>query len=88
MNDSAVAYTFFMIVVLLLLGTFIFILLVPMENQVTGILNDRIEDGDVSEQTAWYYGFSTTLFNNIAGFTLIGVLIYAVQRAIEKRNTG
>lgn len=88
MNDSAVAYTFFMIVVLLLLGTFIFILLVPMENQVTGILNDRIEDGDVSEQTAWYYGFSTTLFNSIAGFTLIGVLIYAVQRAIEKRNMG
>jgi len=86
MDDSAVAYSFFMIAAFLILGTIIMIFFIPYDEALTGIVNDYIADGTISEQTAYYYGFAITLFRYIFGFVLIGLLIFAYQRSVEKRS--
>lgn len=88
-DDRAVAWTFAMIVLALVVIVFMWIVCTPLVGQLTDIMNDRIEDGRVSEQTKTTFGFLVTLFGFFPAFVLGAMFLYSIVRSLyEQRYPG
>jgi hypothetical protein len=88
MDDSGAAYTFVMIVVLIIIAALMYSYLIPSVNMFTKQLNKQIDKGEISEQTKVVYVWNTTFFYYSLGIGLIGFAVFAVVRAIEIAEAG
>lgn len=87
-NDSGVAYAFFMIMALIILGALMWMAVTGVFNQVMVSVNSRISDGQMSQQTAGPIQFGMGILAAVPVFLLIGILMWSVLAAINKRNGG
>jgi len=87
-NESGVAYAFYMILVLLITGSIVWMTISYGFNLVMIPINDRISDGVMSQQTAGPITFGMSVLGAIPVFLLVGTLIWAVLAAVNKRNEG
>lgn len=83
-NESGVAYTFFMILALLILGGLVWMGVSMGFNQVMIPINERIASGQMSSQTADPIAYNMGLLSAVPIFLLIGVLIWAVMASVNK----
>jgi hypothetical protein len=84
-NDDGVAYVFFMIIALLLLGGLVWMGVTMAFNQMMIPVNERIDAGLVSTQTADPIMFGMGILSAVPIFLLIGALMWAVLAAVNKR---
>ena len=66
----------------------IIIIVNPIINGVTDIVNPEIADGALSSKYVTYFNLAVGLGSAITIFTLIGVAGWGVVRALEKRDQG
>jgi len=83
-NESGVAYVFYMIIALLILGALVWMGVGMAFNQFMIPVNERIVAGQMSTQTADPIAFGMGLFAAIPIFLLIAILIWAVMAAVNK----
>jgi hypothetical protein len=87
-NDSGIAYAFFMVIALLIIGSIMWMAMSSSFNTFLGPINDRITSGQMSTQTAGPIRFGISLLEAVPIFLLIGVFIYVVLAGVNKRNEG
>lgn len=83
-NESGVAYVFYMIIALLILGALVWMGMSYAFNQFLIPVNARITAGEMSTQTADPIAFGMGLLGAVPIFLLIAVLIWAVVAAVNK----
>jgi hypothetical protein len=83
-NESGVAYVFYMIIALLLLGALVWMGVAMTFNAFLIPINDRIAAGEMSTQTADPIAFGMGLLGAVPIFLLIAILIWAVVAAVNK----
>jgi hypothetical protein len=88
LDDRAVAYDYFMVIVLLILGSLVWMAVMYGFNLVMSPVNDRIADGQMSVQTTGPLQFSLSVLGAVPVFLLIGVLVWVVLASVNKRNEG
>jgi len=89
MDDSAAAYTFVMVIVLIIVAALAYAFLIPSLNAITrNGINPMIDDGVLSEQTVYVYNWNMTFFSYSIGVGLIGFVIFCIVRAIEIAEAG
>lgn len=84
-NDEGVAYVFFMIIALLLLGGLVWMGVSSAFNQMMIPVNERIDAGLVSTQTADPIMFGMGILSAVPIFLVIGCVMWAVMAAVNKR---
>jgi len=82
------SYAWFMLAVLLFVVALAYAFIIPPMNDVTDQMNKQISAGDISEQTAFTYGWNLTFLLWLPAIGLIGAAIWAVSRAIEVAEAG
>lgn len=88
-GDRAVAWSFAIIVLMVICTVFMWIVCTPLINQLTETMNDRIEDGRVTQQTKTTFGFLVTLFTFFPAFALGAIALYSIVRSLyEQRFPG
>lgn len=83
LGEEGVAYSWVLIVALLVVFGVLFALFMPMMNPFLDVVNNMIVDGDLSQQTADHFNFQLALIIACPAILLIGLFIYMVQRSIE-----
>lgn len=83
-NESGVAYVFFMIVALLILGSLVWMGISFGFNTFMVSVNQRIAEGQMSSQTADPIIFGMGLLGSVPIFLLIGVLVWAILAAVNR----
>lgn len=81
-----VAYGSFIVLLFILMAGILTIVFAPMVNQTTDIVNDEISDGELSTTYVMWFNLIVGLCKAIPIFALIGVTVWAVVRALEKRS--
>lgn len=88
-SETAAAYTFIMVVVLIFMAALIFAYMTPALNSITSIgMNPLIEKGSLSEQTVFVYNWNIQFFAASIGIGLLGFAIFAICRSIEVSSAG
>ena len=83
-NESGVAYVWFMILALLILGALVWMSLSYTFNLFLVPVNSMIANGTMSAQTADPIAFNMALLGSVPIFLLIGVLIWAILSAVNR----
>lgn len=86
LDDEGMAYLYTMIVIFLIVAGVILAFFSTIENSLIVEMNSQIEDGHVSAQTQEYFSLGITLFNGIAGITMLGAIVYVVHEAYKRRT--
>jgi hypothetical protein len=86
-NDNGIAYIWFMLVVLLIVGAIMWMALSGVFNQFIGIFNGQIADGTVSEQTKQAVNFNMLAMGSVPIFLIVGTFIYSIMAAVNKGRT-
>jgi hypothetical protein len=87
-NESGVAYVFFMIVALLIIGSILWMGVSYGMNNFNDIINDRIANGEMSTQTRGSIAFGMSMLQAVPIIFLGGCFVYAVMAGVNKRNEG
>jgi hypothetical protein len=88
LNDEAIAYSWFMLLVLLILGALTWMVVSMGFNEVMVPVNERITNGEMSVQTAGPITFGMGVLGSVPIFLIIGALIWAVLAGVDRRNEG
>jgi hypothetical protein len=86
-NDEGIAYVWFMLVVLLVVGSITWMVMATGFNQFTSIFNTQIASGTVSEQTRAAVNFNMLAMASVPIIFLIGTFVYAIMASVEKGRT-
>lgn len=86
LNEDAVAWSFVMITLALIVLALLWIVLTPFTNYFVVQMNDRIADGTVSAQTAEAFGFNVVIFQYWPAFVLGGWFLFGIIRALYERR--
>lgn len=87
-NDSGIAYGFFMAIVFIIFCGFIVALLSPAVNGLVSAHNTYVNQGEVSVQTSAATNWNVGAFVLVPVITLLGILFWAVVRANEQKKYG
>ena len=88
LNEDGVAYGFIYLFLFLFIGGLIFVAVSPIVNVASGIMNEDVANHDLSEQSMQAISFNQNMFKyGIILFMVISAFIYAVVRALYKRDT-
>ena len=88
-DESGISFAFVVIVMALLVCTAIYIVTIPIVNEMITQFNWMIDDEMVSLGTQGAFSFSVIIFKAIPIFTLIGFfLIYPIAIALLKKRVG
>lgn len=87
-NDEAIAYSWFMIVVLLVIGALLWMCLSYGYNMVMDTINADIAAGTMSEQTRGPIAFGMAILGSVPIFLLVGALIWSVLAGVIDKNKG
>jgi len=87
-NEEAIAYAFFMIVTLLILGAATWMAMSYGFNLIMTPVNAQIAEGTMSTQTAAPIAFGMQILAAVPVFLLVGVFIWAILASVNKRNSG
>lgn len=86
-TDDAIAWGWFTVVLFLVLVILYWVLMVPMFNELVKYANMDIEQGKFSVQAVTSMQWNLGLFwYGIPIFSLIGIFIYALIRAVERKS--
>lgn len=83
-NDEGIAYIWFMLVVLLIVGALVWMVLSGVFNQFITTFNGQIADGTVSEQTKNAVNFNMLALGSVPIFLIVGAFIYSIMAAVNK----
>lgn len=83
-NESGVAYVWFMILALLILGGLVWMGIAMGLNMFMITVNERIDAGMMSTQTADPIAFGMGLFSAIPIILIVLVLIWAVMASVNR----
>ena len=86
MNEDGVAWSFVMITLALIVLAGLWIVLTPFTGYFVDAMNDRIEDGSISTQTAEAFSFNVTIFTFWPAFALGGWFLFSIIRALYERR--
>lgn len=88
-NDEGIAYGYFMLLLYLFSGIFIWMCWSYVFNSVLGsVINPDIAAGGISLQTRNAVNWSVDFFRYAPPVMLLAGFVWATNRAIFKRNTG
>lgn len=82
-----VSYGIFVVLLFLIVASVLTIVLAPVVNQTTEIVNKDIEAGELSAKYTTWFNLIVGLCKAIPVFALVGVTGWAIVRALEKRQT-
>jgi F0F1-type ATP synthase membrane subunit b/b' len=85
-SDEGIAYGWLMIAMFLVFGAILYVLITPSVNSITDEMNNNIADGVISEETSNAYNFNLQMFMAVPMFLLLGLLMYGVIRALNRKN--
>lgn len=88
LDDQAVAYSWVLVLAVILIFAFVLAFVVPMINPIIDVMNGMISDGDMSQQTVDAFNWQLTLLFGAPALLLIGFFVYIVQRSIEVSQGG
>lgn len=88
LSFNMAAYTFFMIVVLIVIAAVVIAFLNIGINMFSRQMNTDIVNGKISVQTRFAYDWNKTFLSYSLGIGLIGFAIFGVVRAIEVAEAG
>ena len=88
MDDSGIAYGFFMALVFLIFCGFILALLSPAVNGLVSAHNTYVNQGEVSVQTQQAVAWNVGAFVLCPVIALIGIFFWAVVRANQQKTYG
>jgi hypothetical protein len=87
-NECGAAYTFLMIGILLIVAAIVWAFLMVGLNPVVDIHNAYVAQGTVSVQSHNLAVWNIAFLLGIPGITMIGIWIFAVNRATEVAQAG
>jgi hypothetical protein len=85
LNEDAVAWSFVMVVLALLVLAGLWIVMTPFAGYFVDTMNERIEAGAVSAQTADAFAFNVTIFTFWPAFALGALFLFSIIRALYER---
>ena len=85
-NESGVAYVWFMILALLILGALMWMSLSYTFNLLLIPINGMIANGTMSTQTADPIAFNMGLMGSVPIFLIIGSLVWAILAAVNRED--
>jgi hypothetical protein len=85
-NESGVAYVWFMILALLILGAIMWMSLSYTFNLLLIPINVMITNGTMSTQTADPIAFNMALLGSVPIFLIIGSLVWAILAAVNRED--
>jgi hypothetical protein len=88
LNDEAAAYTFIMVVILIIIASIVWAFLMIGLNPVVDVHNDYVATGQVSVQSHYLAVVSIGFLLGVPGITLIGLILAAIVRSIEVSQAG
>lgn len=83
-NDEGIAYIWFMLVILLIVGALLWMVISGAMNQFVSVFNGQIVDGGVSQQTADAVNFNILALGSVPIFFLVGAFIYSIMASVNK----
>ncbi len=86
LNEDAVAWSFVMVVLALLVLAGLWIVMTPFAGYFVDTMNERIEAGTVSAQTADAFEFNVTIFTYWPAFALGALFLFSIIRALDERR--
>ena len=81
-----VAYGSFIVLLFILMAGLLTLVFSPMVNQTTEIVNNDIEDGELSTTYRMWFNLIVGFCKALPLFALIGCAAWAIVRALEKRD--
>ena len=88
LNDSGIAYGFFMAIIFIIFAGFILALLSPAVNGFASAQNKYVNQGEVSVQTQQAVAWNVGAFVLCPVLALIGIFYWAVVRSNEQKEYG
>jgi lysylphosphatidylglycerol synthetase-like protein (DUF2156 family) len=88
LNEDGIAYAWFMLLALLILGAVLWVVLAYAFNEISLPINERIDAGLMSTQTAGPIVFGFQILGIVPVILIVGALIWAVLAGVNKRNQG
>ena len=85
-NDEAIAYSWFMLLTLLILGVVLWVIMVYAFNLFAIPINARIDAGLMSTQTVGPIAFGFQLLGIVPVILLVGALIWAVLAGVLQQG--
>lgn len=86
-NEEGIAYALISVVAFVIMGALIVIVLTPGVAITTVEFNKFVDAGEVSHTTAGPFVWGLSLFSAVPVISLMGILIWAYIRALERRET-
>jgi len=86
LNEDAVAWSFVMVVLALLVLAGLWIVMTPFAGYFVDLMNERIAAGTVSAQTADAFEFNVTIFTYWPAFALGALFLFSIIRALYERR--
>lgn len=88
LDDSGIAYAFYMSIVFIVCGGLVLACVSPVINGLSGYANTRIESGTMSAQTKGAIDWNIAGFVFLPTITLIGLLLWSITRPLEQKRLG
>jgi len=88
LNDDGVAYGWYMFVIFILGAALVLAAMAVMMNGFVDYTNSAIQDGEMSVQTKSAIQWNLNAFWWLPVFTIIGVFIWMIVRALEQKRLG
>ena len=87
-DDTGIAYGLFIIACFLLLAGVLYIAFLPTSNRFITVFNIFIDQDMVSQDTSDAFEFNTVVIAALPLFMVMGMALWGIVRALEKRNMG
>lgn len=85
-DEEGIAYGLVAVLMFLAMASLIFICLIPVMNNITGVTNDMAADGDIGIQTMGAMEWGIGWFAAIPVLALLGIMAWACIRSLEERG--
>lgn len=87
-HESGIAYGFFAAVVFIVIAAMVYAVLTPIMNGFVTQHNDLVSKDMISVQTKAAFQWNLNAFFLLPALALIGILLWAVVRALEQKRLG
>jgi large-conductance mechanosensitive channel len=87
-NEEAIAYGLYMGVAFIIVAALVLAAFAPMINSFVDYSNTQIDDGTMSVQTKGSVQWNLGAFTWLPVFTVIGLFLWVVIRALEQKRAG
>ena len=87
-GDSAIAYGWFTTTIFLFIAAAVILTVWAIQAQLVPLYNQDIADHKISTQTSNAVQFNASMLTALPIWTILGVFVFAIVRALARRATG